>query len=110
MNMLDLDILQDFYRLYATENLMLIVLMTLGASAAIGHLLDKTLGNLAFGIVGNSCLVLMSIVVAVSLARTQLTLFTYDESARVAILASSLSTGLVLGLGALKAYLLRCKI
>ena len=110
MQMLDIRLLQELSHYYATDNLMLVVVVTLGGAAAIGHVLDKALGDLAFGIVGNACLVLMSMIVAVSLARSNVNLITYDESARFAILASSLSTGLILGMGALKAYLLRCKI
>ena len=103
-------ILQDFTRFYTADNLMLVVLATMAAAAAIGHLLDKVLQDMAFGMVGNSFLVLMSIIVAVSIGRNHVTLVSSDESVRIAMLACSLATGLMLGLGALKAYLLRCKI
>ena len=100
-------ILQEITDFYATDNLMLVALVIIGCACAIGHLLDRTLRELAFGMAGNSALVLMSILVATSVGREQVTLISGDESVRVAILACSLATGLMLGLGALKAYLLR---
>ena len=105
-----MSILQDFTNYYAYDNLMLFILATVASACAIGHLLDKTLGDLAFGMLPNSFLVLMSMLVAVSIGRNHVDLVTYDESARFAILACSLTTGLLLGLGALKAYLLRYRV
>ncbi|MCC2098896.1 MAG: hypothetical protein KDJ29_18535 [Hyphomicrobiales bacterium] len=103
-------ILQEITDFYATDNLMIVAFLIIGCAAAIGHLLDRTLGELAFGLVGNSALVLMSILVATSIGREHVMLISTDESIRVAILACTLSTGLLLGLGALKAYLLRWRV
>jgi hypothetical protein len=103
-------ILQEITDFYAIDNLMLMMLLTLGCSCAVGHLLDRTLREFAFGMVGNSALVLMSILVATSVGREQVTLISDDESIRVAVLACSLVIGLMLLLGALKAFVLRWRL
>lgn len=103
-------ILGGLEHFHAADNLMLIVVFTLGGAAAIGHVLDRALGGLAFGIAGNSFLVLMGIIVAVSVGRTHVNLINHDESAWIAVLASSLAAGIVLALGALKAYVLQRRI
>ena len=67
---------------YSAEHLIPIIFVMVGVATVIGHLLDRTLGQFAFGMVGNSSLVLMSMIVAVSVGRASLTTFTYGESIR----------------------------
>ena len=95
---------------YSGYQLILIMFVMVCIAAVIGHLLDKALDKFAFGLVGNSSLILMSMIVAVLLGPTSTTMFTYGESIRSVVIAISLSLGLVLGLGVLKAFLPRWRL
>lgn len=95
---------------YAADHMIMIIFVMVCSASVIGHLLNKALGQFAFGMVGNSSVVLMSIIVAVSIGRTSVTILTFGESIRFVILAISFSIGFVLTLGALKAFLPRWRL
>lgn len=100
-----MNVLQQLTNFYATDNLMLVVLLVSGCSFVIGHLLDRVLGGMSFGPIGNSFLVLMSMIVGVAIGPEHASFVNSDDAVRMALLSSAVATGLLLGLGALKSYL-----
>ena len=105
-----MNVLQQLTNFYATDNIMLVVLVASGCSFVIGHLLDRILGGMSFGPIGNSFLVLMSMIVGVSIGPEHATFVNGDDAIRMALLSSIVATGLLLGLGALKSYLFSLKV
>ncbi len=102
-------ILQQLTNFYATDNIMSVVFISVVCALVIGHLLDKTLGGFSFGLFGNALLVLMSMIVGVSVGPEHATFMNSNGSVRMAVLSSAVATGLLLGLGALKSYLINFK-
>ncbi|MGE3244808.1 MAG: hypothetical protein AB7F96_17900 [Beijerinckiaceae bacterium] len=103
-------ILQQLTNFYATDNIMMVLLIAMTSAFAIGHLLNKILGGMSFGLAGNAILVMMSMVIAVSVGPETARFVNGDDTVRMIMLSSAVATGLMLALGALKAYLLQFRV
>jgi len=101
-----MQILQQLAQVHTTGDMLLAALVTIACAYAIGYLLDRIFTGLGFGVLGNMCLVLLSIVIAISVAPHQTLILSGDDAVRISVLASAITTGLLLIFGALKSYVI----
>ena len=100
-----MDIANWLVQLYLSEHFLQTTFTVLVFSTAVGHLFDRAMGSMSFGIVINSAAVLLAIIASMSIEQRHIVALLPDNAMRISIVAATIATGMLIMVASLRRWL-----